>query len=181
MAAGCPTAPFDVIPNSCAFGSASKIPPYGRTFVILGLIHKRTLVGAMLVLATTTLAAEARIRAKDLPPAVRKAVQDATRGATIKGYAREVEGGKTMFEVETSVNGHSRDLLLDVSGTLVQIEEAIRLDAVPAAVRTALRARGHVRNVEQVTRGNTISYEATVERNGKKSEIAVSADGTRLK
>jgi uncharacterized cupredoxin-like copper-binding protein len=137
--------------------------------------------GTVLVLATSTLAAaEKKIQAKDLPAAVQKAIPDATRGATIKGYAREVEGGKTMFEVETMVNGHSRDLLFDASGALVEIEEAVRLDAVPAAVRTALESRGRVLNVEQVTRGKTVSYEATVQKNGKKSEVAVDADGTLL-
>jgi uncharacterized membrane protein YkoI len=144
-------------------------------------IRLATVLTATLALTTATLAAEAKIQAKDLPPAVQRAVQDATKGATIKGYAREVEGGKTMFEVETTVNGHSRDLLFDASGTLVEIEEAIRLDAVPTAVRTALQARGHVRSVERVTRGNTVTYEATIERNGKKLEIAVAADGARLK
>lgn len=145
-------------------------------------IRLRSLAGALLVLGTATLfAADTKIQAKDLPPAVQKAIQDATRGATIKGYAREVEGGKTMFEVETTVNGHSRDLLFDARGTLVEIEEAIRLDAVPAAVRTALEASGHVLTVEQVTRGTTISYEATVEQNGKKAEIAVNAEGKRIK
>jgi hypothetical protein len=121
------------------------------------------------------------IQAKDLPPAVQAIVLEATRGATIKGYAREVEGGKTMFEVETTANGHSRDLLFDASGTLVEIEEATSLAAVPTAVRTVLEARGRVLTVEEVTRCKTISYEATVERNGKKSEAAVNADGKPTK
>lgn len=86
-----------------------------------------------------------------------------------------------MFEVETTVSGHSRDLLFDASGTLVEIEEATNLDTVPAAVRAALEARGHVLTVEQVTRGKTITYEATVEKNGKKSEVAVNADGRPIK
>ena len=145
-------------------------------------MRTRLLGCAVLVLGTITLfAADKKIQAKDLPPAVQKAVQDATRGATIKGYSREVEGGKTMFEVETMVNGHSRDLLFDASGTLVEIEEATSLDAVPAAVRTALEARGRVLTVEQVTRGKTITYEATVEKNGKKSEVSVNADGKPIK
>jgi uncharacterized cupredoxin-like copper-binding protein len=145
-------------------------------------IRLLSLCGAVLVLgAAAVFAADKKIQAKDLPPAVQQAVQDATRGATIKGYAREVEGGKTMFEVETTVNGHSRDLLFDASGALVEIEEATNLDAVPAAVRTALEARGHVLTVEQVTKGKTVAYEATVEKNGKKSEVAVNADGKPVK
>jgi uncharacterized membrane protein YkoI len=145
-------------------------------------IRLLSLCGAVLVLgAAVVFAADKKIQAKDLPPAVQKAVQDATRGATIKGYAREVEGGKPMFEVETTVNGHSRDLLFDASGTLVEIEEATNLDAVPAAVRTALEARGHVLTVEQVTKGKTVTYEATVEKNGKKSEVAVNSAGKPVK
>jgi uncharacterized membrane protein YkoI len=135
----------------------------------------------VVVLGTTVFAEETKILAKDLPAAVLKAIQEATRGATIKGYSREVEGGKTLFEVETTVNGHARDLLLAADGSVVEIEEAIHLDAVPEAVRSALTARGRVLSVEQVTRGKTISYEATVERNGKKSEVAVNADGKPIK
>ena len=75
------------------------------------------------------------------------------------------------------MNGHSRDLLLDAGGSVIEIEETIQLDAVPGAVRSALTARGGVVSLEQVTRGKTISYEATVERNGKKSEVAVNTEG----
>jgi uncharacterized membrane protein YkoI len=136
---------------------------------------------AVLLVVPTLFAADKKIQAKDLPPVVQAAVQESTRGAVIKGYAREVEGGKTMFEVETTVNGHSRDLLFDAKGTLVSVEEATTLDAVPAAVKTALEARGHVVTVEQVTKGKAVTYEATIERNGKKSEFAVNAAGKPVK
>src|SRR5712671_6213386 len=125
----------------------------------------RSLAAVLLLSSPTLFAADKKIEAKDLPAAVQAAIQDSARGAIIKGYAREVEGGKTMFEVETIVNGHSRDLLFDASGTLVQVEEATTLDTVPDAVRAALEARGHVLTVEQVTRGKAVTYEATIERN----------------
>jgi uncharacterized membrane protein YkoI len=137
---------------------------------------------AVLALGVTALpAADKKIQAKDLPPAVQKAVQEETKGATIKGYAKEVENGKTMYEVETTVNGHSRDLLFDATGRLVEAEEAVSLDTVPAAVRTAFEARGKVLTVETVTKGKTVTYEAQVEKNGKKSEVAVDAAGKSMK
>jgi uncharacterized membrane protein YkoI len=136
---------------------------------------------ALLMSAALIYAAEKKIQAKDLPPAVQQAVAQETRGATIKGYAREVEGGKTMFEVETTVNGHSRDLLFDASGKLIEVEEATSLDDVPAAVKAALEARGRVLTVESVTRGKTVTYEGTVEKSGRKSEISVTADGKPVK
>jgi uncharacterized membrane protein YkoI len=142
-----------------------------------------TLSVAVLALAVAGLsAADKKIQRKDLPPAVEKAVQlEETKGATVKGLAIEVEGGKKMYEVETTVNGYSRDLLFYATGRLVEAEEATTLDAVPAAVKAALEASGKVLMVETVTKGKTVTYEATVEKNGKKSEVAVGADGKRLK
>ena len=146
------------------------------------ILRRLVVTGAVLVLGAGTLsAADKKIQAKDLPPAVQKAVQDETKGATIKGYAKEVEGGKTMYEVETMVNGHSRDLTFDAKGVLVAAEEATTLDAVPVAVKTAFEARGRVLTVERVTKGKAISYEAIVEKGGKKSAIALDADGKPIK
>jgi uncharacterized membrane protein YkoI len=136
---------------------------------------------AILLGAASLAAADKKIQAKDLPPAVQKAIPEETKGATIRGYAKEVEGGKTMYEVETTVNGHSRDLLFDATGRLVEAEEATTLDAVPAAVKLTLEARGKVLSVETVTKGKAVTYEGVVEKNGKKSEVAVTADGKPIK
>jgi hypothetical protein len=144
--------------------------------------QRLSLAGVVLVLSAIPLvAAEKIIQAKDLPPAVQKAVQAEIRGATIQGYAREVENGTTMFEVETMLNGHSRDLLFDANGTLVEVEEATTLAAVPTAVKTALESHGRVLRVEQVTKGTSVTYEGVVQMNGRKSEVAVSADGKLVK
>jgi hypothetical protein len=62
-------------------------------------------------------AADKKIQMKDLPQPVQKAVQqEEARGVTIVGLATDVETGKTMYEVETTVNGHTRDLLFDAAG-----------------------------------------------------------------
>jgi uncharacterized membrane protein YkoI len=145
-------------------------------------MHTLWLAGAALLLGASTLAAaERKITAKDLPPAVLKAVQEETKGAIIKGYSKEVEHGKTMYEVETLVNGHARDLLFDSTGTLVTAEEAVTLDSVPAPVKAAFRAMGNVLRVETVTTGGRVTYEAQIEKHGKKSEVVVDAAGTPVK
>jgi uncharacterized membrane protein YkoI len=140
-----------------------------------------SLACALLLLGATLGAADKKITAKDLPPAVAKAVQEETKGATIKGYAREVENGKTMYEVETTVNGHTRDLLFDATGKLVTTEEQVELNSVPAPVRAAFEAKGNVLLVETVTTGGKVTYEAQVEKNGKKSEVVVDAAGKPVK
>ena len=140
-------------------------------------------IALALTLALTGLsAADKKVQMKDLPAAVQKTVRaEEAKGAQIVGLATEVEGGKIMYEVETTVGGHTRDLLLDAAGRIVETEEETSLDAVPAAVKTALEARGTVGKVETVVKGTTVSYEAVVEKNEKKTEVAVNAAGKPIK
>ncbi len=129
----------------------------------------------------TAFAGESAVKMKDLPPAVQKTVQEQTKGAQIKGLSKEVEKGKTMYEVETVVNGKSRDLLIDLSGALVSVEELVAIDAIPAAAKAALEklaAGGKIKSVESVTKGQTVTYEAVIVKGLKKSEVVVAADGS---
>jgi hypothetical protein len=66
----------------------------------------------------TTAAAttESKVSLKDLPPEVRATVEKETRNATLKGVSKEKEKGKTVYEVESLVNGRTRDLMIDASG-----------------------------------------------------------------
>jgi uncharacterized membrane protein YkoI len=126
-------------------------------------------------------AAETPVQMKALPAAVQKTVQEQTRNAKLHGLAKEVEDGKTFYEAETTVNGKSRDVLIDASGTVVEVEEATDLARIPEAARKALQAKagsGKVLSVETVTRGSLVSYEGVIQVGGKKSEVAVNADGS---
>jgi hypothetical protein len=146
---------------------------------------------SLIVIAATVIffgpifADEKKIQSKDLPPAVQKAVPAETKGAAIKGYNQETEKGKTFYEVETMLNGKSRDLLFDASGALVEVEEEIALDNIPSAAKAAIEKRaadGKVNKVESVTKGQSISYEAEItSKTRKRSEVAVKADGSPVK
>src|SRR5712692_1234527 len=116
------------------------------------------------VAATGTLTAqEKKIQMKDLPPAVQKAVQEQTKGMTVRGLSKEIEKGKTFYEAETTVNGRTRDLLFDANGQLVEVEEELSLDTLPAAVKAAFEgAQGKVMKVESVTKGQAVTYEAVI-------------------
>ncbi|MEO8036953.1 MAG: hypothetical protein ABI837_21165, partial [Acidobacteriota bacterium] len=50
-----------------------------------------------------------------LPPAVRATVEAESRAATIKGISSEQEKGKTVYELETLVDGRTRDLMIDAT------------------------------------------------------------------
>ena len=146
--------------------------------------RKTLLITLLTVSAGVAPASEKPVKITDLPPAVRQSVDKETKGATLRGLSRETEKGKVYYEAETTVDGRSRDILFNESGNVVAIEEQVPLERVPSGARTALEkyaAGGKVLNVESVTRDNTTSYEAQVQKAGKKSEVKVSSEGTVLK
>ncbi len=132
----------------------------------------------------SVVAQESKLQLKDLPEPVQKAAKaEQAKGAALKGFAKEVEEGKTYYEVETTMSGHSRDLLYDATGKLMEVEEEIANDAVPAAAMKALMARGKPGKVESVTKnGVLVAYESIVKtKAGKNVEVAVDANGKPAK
>lgn len=139
------------------------------------LLYVVTLVGL------TALAAEKKIKLEDLPPAVQTAVKEQTKNATLVGLSAEKQKGKTVYEVETKIGGRSRDLLLDQTGSVIETEEEVDMESIPAPARSAIQKRtagGTISKVEKVTVGAAISYEAVIRtKSGKTVEYAVNADG----
>lgn len=138
-----------------------------------------------LFLAGFCSAQEKKIKRSDLPPAVEKTVAEVSKGATIKGYSEETEDGETTYEIEMVVNGHTKDVELDSSGAIVEIEEEAAMDSLPANVKAGLNVKaagGKILKVETLTKGGKlVAYEAKVQSAaGKKSEIQVGPDGKPL-
>jgi len=141
-------------------------------------------VVAALSLTTLALAQEKKIERKDLPPAVEKTVAAQSQGATIRGFSQEKENGQLNYEAELTVDGHSKDILIDANGAVVEIEEQVAIDSLPAPVKDGLQARagdGKILKVESLTKKNKlVAYEAVVQSAGKKKEIQVGPDGQPL-
>jgi len=137
-----------------------------------------------LLLAGSVSAQEKKIKRSDLPPAVEKTVAAQSEGATIRGFSTEKEKGQTFYEVEMTVNGHSKDVLIAADGTIVEVEEQVALDSLSADVKAGLQAKagkGKILKVESLTKkGKLVAYEAQVDSNGKKSEVQVGPDGKLL-
>jgi hypothetical protein len=82
------------------------------------------------------------------------------------------------------VNGHSKDVQIDPSGTVTEVEEAVGMDALSPEVKAGLAAKagaGKIVKVESLTKkGKIVAYEAKIDTTGKKSEIQVAPDGKPL-
>ncbi|HEY6350496.1 MAG TPA: hypothetical protein VI636_13905 [Candidatus Angelobacter sp.] len=137
-----------------------------------------------LLFAAGLSAQEKHVQKSDLPAAVQKTADEQSKGATVKGYNKEIENGKVEYEVELMVNGHSKDVSMDPQGTVLEVEEEVALNSLPPAVSEGLRqkaGKGTIRKVESLTKhGTLVAYEAQVLTGGKRSEIQVGPDGKPL-
>jgi hypothetical protein len=136
------------------------------------------------LMATSAVTQEKKIKRSDLPPAVEKTVAAQSAGATVKGFSKENEKGQTYYEAEMVVNGHSKDILIDGNGAIVEVEEEVAMDALPSEVKAGLQAKaadGKLVKVETITKKDKlVAYEAQVTKGGKKSEVQVGPDGRPL-
>ncbi len=126
---------------------------------------------------------EGELQLAQLPVAVQKAAKAESQGATVHGFSAEEEDGKTMYEMETTVNGHSRDVVFDAMGNVVSVESEVSMQDVPDAARAALQAaigKGTLDSVESVTEHGMVSYEATYTEGGKEMEVTVDPNGKRV-
>ena len=133
----------------------------------------------------TAQAQETRIKRSQLPAAVEKTVAKESEGATIKGFAKEIEKGQTFYELELIVDGHTKDVLMDKHGNVVEVEEQVSMDSLPATVQEAVRqaaGAGTIGIIESITKNGTlVSYEAHVKHGKKRSEIKVGPNGETMK
>ena len=142
----------------------------------------RFLMAALVIGITfsVTHAQERKIKREQLPPAVEKTVAKESEGATVKGFATEVEHGVKLYEASLTVNGHSKDILIDKNGNIVEVEEAVSMDSLPAAVQAALKkaaGSGTIQVIESLTKnGNVVAYEAQVKRG--KNDLKFRSDQT---
>ena len=146
--------------------------------------HKILLLVVSLALVGSVFAQEKRIKRSELPTAVEKTVVEQSKGATIRGFSEEKENGRTTYEAEMLVNGHTKDVQMDANGAVIEIEEQLDIQAVPAGVRAGLQAKagkGKITKIESITKKHKlVAYEAQVVTDGKKSEVQVGPDGKPL-
>ena|ERR1700756_3395163 len=146
--------------------------------------HKACLLVLSLVPMGNSFAQEKKIKRSELPAAVEKTVVEQSKGATVHGFSEEKQNGQTTYEAEMLLNGHTKDVQMDRNGAVLEIEEQVDLQSVPAEVRAGLQARvgkGKITKIESITKkGKLVAYEAQIVIDTKKSEVQVGPDGKPL-
>lgn len=132
----------------------------------------------------TAAAQESKVAAKDVPAAVIAAFKSAYPTATIKGYAREKENGKTFYEIESKDGNTGRDVLYNPDGSVAEVEETLAASGLPVGVREVISSKypGAVvtkaeKTTEKNAAGDKVGYEVIAKQGKKRISLEFDADG----
>ena len=142
------------------------------------------LVGAVLAIGVSASAQEAQVKEKDVPAAVIAAFRSAYPNATIRGYAREKENGKTFYEIESKEGDKTRDVLYNPDGTVAEMEESVTATELPAAAQEAIHSkypRAVITKAERVTVGSKVGYEVSAKQGRKRISFEFDSEGKVVK
>jgi hypothetical protein len=128
---------------------------------------------------------ERKLILENLPKAVRAAIQKETQGAQIVNISKEIDNGKTLYEIETRAKAFSRDMLIDETGNLIEIEEEIALASLPLGIQPEIKksiGKARLIKLEAVYNGAKVrnGYAALLDSAGKHFEVSLGLDGKPL-
>jgi Putative beta-lactamase-inhibitor-like, PepSY-like len=136
-----------------------------------------TSLALVIIAGVGTVAAQATA-----PQAVMNAFKQAYPNATILHVSRERRDGKIVYELETRDGATRRDLIYDLEGHTLEIEEILPADSVPAAVRAGLERDlkgATIMGAERVMRGDTVLYEVQARKAGRTQILTYDPEGAR--
>jgi uncharacterized membrane protein YkoI len=138
------------------------------------------LVACVLVLAVMGVrAAEEKVPLDKVPKAVLTAVKAKFSGAKLTGASTEKEDGKVVYEIALTYKKHKYDVTVTPDGKITAIEKEITVKQLPKPVASALakKYRGAtIEKVEEVTKGETVTYEVHLVAGKKKRKLELVFD-----
>jgi hypothetical protein len=117
-----------------------------------------------------------------LPAPILTVFRQAYPHARILNASRERRDGKVVYEIESLDGSLRRDLLYDLEGHAIEIEEILPADSLPEAVRAAVARdmpKADVVGAERVIRGVVILYEVQVRHAGRTEFLTYDPTGQR--
>lgn len=149
----------------------------GRTIAIGGIVC--AMLGVVVAVAQSG-DTERRVKENEVPAAAMAALKKLAGSATIHEFEEETINGKKFYEGEWKGPDSHMEAKVTENGDVLEIEESISADEVPAAVRTEaekMSDKGGKIKYEKIT---LFVYEAEFRKDGKGHEIILTPDGRRF-
>ena len=128
-------------------------------------------------------AEEQKISCGSLPSEVRAAFNKSFSRASINGCAKDVEKGKTTYEIMSMEGEARRNVRFHADGKLMEVEELIALSDVPEPAKQAVNKKypgGEITLVEKGTRDTGVLYEFRLKHRSRLVEVYFDADGKEV-
>lgn len=146
------------------------------------------LSAALLAAPLATLAKETRMTKKQMPPAVLAAVEKKYPDAKQTGYGKEVEDGKTAWEVKLEKGAQKLEVSLSADGKFLAEETVVSMKELPEAVTKALAASKYGKwkavKAEKIVNGEDeqkVNYEIALSNGKQKAEVVFDSSGAIAK
>src|SRR5215467_8865596 len=148
------------------------------------------IAAAFAMLLGQSSAAEKKIGPGELPKKVMDSLNARFPGLTIDSATEEVEGGKTLYDVELKQKGQKFETDIQADGTMLEVEKQLSEKQWPKVLTAAIKSNHpntvikEVMEIFKVHGKEEVAdhYEVTVEGAGKKeSEVLISLDGKPFK
>lgn len=127
---------------------------------------------------------EEKIPVAKVPKVVLDAVKARYPGSEIKGAEKEVEDGKTIYELKLTHEGHKLEVSATPEGKIVSVEKEIKVADLPAAVTAGVKAKypkATLKSAEEVEEDGETTYEVVIEKSaGKAVGLTLSKAGKIL-
>ncbi len=146
------------------------------------------LMAGVVLMAATVGADEKKVQEAEVPKPVLEAVAHKYPRARRVGYEKEIEKGRTTFEVKVVDGSRRIDVDLSIDGKILAEEEVITMGDTPDAVRRALATsekygKWTVRRVERVVKDEKTDapeFEIGLFSGAQRAEVTFAADGRVL-
>jgi hypothetical protein len=116
-----------------------------------------------------------------VPDAVHKALAAYAQDSEVTKVEKGDQDGKMVYEFDITQGGKSFEISLSKKGKFMGREEDVQLSDMPDAAQTALKAQagdGKLSGFEKAEdKDHKITYEADIDKGGKKTEVAVDENG----
>jgi hypothetical protein len=112
------------------------------------------------------------------------AFRSAYPNATVRGYAKEKENGKSFYEIESTDGATMRDISYNPDGTVAGVEETVAATDLPAEAQRVIQTkypRAVVTRAEKTTQGEKVGYEVSAKRGKQRISLTFDANGKLLR
>ena len=123
---------------------------------------------------------EQTIKRKDVPKAILAAFVKSYPKAKVKGYSKETEEGKTVYEIESKEGTAARDVLYAADGTVISIEESLSYSELPDAVRNTITKeypKAKASKCEKIIKGSITEFEVLLKSGKENVEVVIDSAG----